>query len=221
MAPAVPLYVARLVSLFLAFALAIVGLASAAHAKIRSDDVKAAAQRTVSKTGLNANLVIDTSDITRAGTAAAVAQALILLSALTSLLLLLFASKTSSARAPLSTRTLPAQAGALLFSVIFAFATAVVCTVFVANRGAVITATIGGRAVPQSLIDSLKRQFGFETEYRVRDYLIFLAVAPWIGFLFGSIAAGITLIALSKRHEIERVETRSSELEKQPDVRVE
>ena len=127
---------------------------------------------------------------------------------------------SASVTKPLSTRTLPLQLVALALSTLFAFAISIVVTKFVAERGVKLTAAFSnGTKVPQALVDKLKGQLGVKTEYNSKSYckclihliqilfillmghfliVLFLAVAPWFGFLFALIATIVTYLAMKR-----------------------
>ena len=120
-------------------------------------------------------------------------------------------------------RFIAIQAGTLAFFATWLFAVLVPYTHFVRTRSAIITASIGGQPLPQSIINSLVqsvgRQSGLTPRYRdhgycksicyflvyllIRWYLVRLvAILPWFTLLFTIIASTILYVAASRAKEL-------------------
>ncbi|KAG8990272.1 hypothetical protein FRB94_013503 [Tulasnella sp. JGI-2019a] len=200
------------------------GVAAAFHANHESNVTKANAKAAVAGLNLGTTLEIDTNDVYTAGEVAGIAQLGLALVAAISILLLLIDTKKRHAvpnaphvrKAPFSSRTLILQLLALIGANIFAIATAAVTTDFVSKRSAKVTSTFAnGTVVPPTLIAALSAQLGISPVYKDQNYLVFLAIAPWIGVLFGLIATLITF------HAWRRYKTSRSEAETEAEAAVE
>lgn len=120
-------------------------------------------------------------------------------------------------------RFIAIQAGTLAFFATWLFAVLVPYTHFVRTRSAIITASIGGQPLPQSIINSLVqsvgRQSGLTPRYRdhgycksicyflvyllIRWYLVRLvAILPWFTLLFTIIASTLLYVAASRAKEL-------------------
>ncbi|TFK93425.1 hypothetical protein K466DRAFT_478758 [Polyporus arcularius HHB13444] len=196
MAPAAtPYKTARLVSLFLSFAFGIVGLALGVDALVKGNEDKSRV-RSLVPPGTTVN--IDTHDVVDAGGVVTGFCAALAVMSLLSLLLLLASAKRGPS---LAARTLPLQAILLTILTLGLFASLVAFTDFVANRQATVVASIGGVAVPPSIVQSIENAIGASPVYHVKSYLRLAVILPWIAFLFGLTSSVLTLLAAARsRH---------------------
>ncbi|EIN04790.1 hypothetical protein PUNSTDRAFT_122775 [Punctularia strigosozonata HHB-11173 SS5] len=189
-----PLRLPRLISYFLSFAFGIAGFGLGLHALIQSRKDKSRLHKAV---GSTIDLNIDTTDILGAGGALTAATGLTGLLSLVYLVLLLLPHPRTAAL-PLATRTLPIQAHSLLFCVVFLFATLVPTADFVANNQAKVSATVGGIALPASVIAQAQKLLGATGVYHKLGYLRNIAIVPWFAFLFALTSAILAYLAHSR-----------------------
>jgi len=183
-----PLWTARVLSLFMAWAWSIIAFASAIHAVVKSNHDKATV-RALAPPGTQVD--IDDSDVFKAG--AVITAVCIVIFLLTSAFLaLLFFRPTARARS----NTI--QGGLLAFFATWLFATLVAYTQFFRTRSAVIRASLNGVAIPQSLIDALEKQNNLSPVYRKLLYLRLVAILPWFTLLFTIIASVILFMTASR-----------------------
>ncbi|THH14774.1 hypothetical protein EW146_g5605 [Bondarzewia mesenterica] len=97
------------------------------------------------------------------------------------LLTLYYPGKRPTDRAPLSTRTLPAQSIALGF-----------CS-------AKITAFVQGVQLPASVVGTAQQALGATSIYKHMNYLRLVAIIPWFTLLFSSIASVVLFMAARRR----------------------
>ncbi|KAG8986558.1 hypothetical protein FRB94_002696 [Tulasnella sp. JGI-2019a] len=189
---------------------AIIGVAAAFHADHESNVTKANAKAAVAGLNLGTTVEINTNDVYTAGEVAGIAQLGLALVAAISILLLIDTKKRHAPNVPFSSRTLILQLLALIGANIFAIATAAVTTDFVSKRSAKVTSTFAnGTVVPPALVAALSAQLGISPVYKDQNYLVFLAIAPWIGVLFGLIATIITFHAW-RRYKTSRPEAEAA-----------
>ncbi|KAI0079795.1 hypothetical protein K474DRAFT_1658593 [Panus rudis PR-1116 ss-1] len=182
---AVPLKLARLVSLALSFVFGIVGMSLGIDALAKSNDSKDLVRQNAPP-GVTVN--IDTDDAFSSGTVVTVVCGLI---ALTSIVFLPLVALSK----PVSTRTLPIQTGLFAFLTVWLFATLVAFTDIVANRSAKVTAFLGGQPLPESIISATQKALGVTPVYHEINYLRNGAILAWIAFLFGLISTIISFLA--------------------------
>ena len=170
---AAPFKFARLVSLFLAFVFAIVGLALGASALVKGDDDKA---RVRSLVPAGTTVDVDTSDAVSSGGAVTGFCAALAVTSLLSLLLLLpsLFSGTAKRYPSLATRTLPLQAILLTIITLGLFGSLVAFTDIVANREAKVSAHIGSVTVPPAIVQSIEDAIGVTPVYHELSYREFL-----------------------------------------------
>ncbi|RDX54426.1 hypothetical protein OH76DRAFT_1332708, partial [Lentinus brumalis] len=197
MAPAAtPYKTARLVSLFLSFAFGVVGLGLGVDALVKGNEDKSRV-RSLVPPGTTVN--IDTHDVVDAGGVVTGFCAALAVMSLLSLLLLLASAKRGPS---LAARTLPLQAILLTILTLGLFASLVAFTDFVANRQATVVASIGGVAVPPSIVQSIENAIGASPVYHVKSYLRLAVILPWIAFLFGLISSVLTLLAAARSRRV-------------------
>jgi len=204
----VPLYTTRMVAYVLTLVFSAITVGAAFHAKHESGVTKGAAQEAVSNLTPGVKVVIDTTDVYTAGEVEGIAQLGTALLALGCIGLLIRDTRKRYAvpnaphvlQSPWSSRTLILQVLCFVIAASFTFATAVVTTVFVASRQAKVTSILpNGTFMPESLVAAFATRVGISPVYKNQDYLVFLAVAPWGGFLFSFIALIVTFMAW-RRH---------------------
>ncbi|KAG8895108.1 hypothetical protein FRB99_000765 [Tulasnella sp. 403] len=212
----VPLYATRIVSYLFAVVCSAVGIAAAFYARGESIKTKDSAQGATDKLNLGIQLNIDTSDVHTAGEVEGVGQLGLLLLSLGCIALLILDGRKRYAvanaphvrSAPWSSKTLILQFLCFVLATIFTLATSITTTVIVATREATVTAKFpDGRVMPPSLIKTFQAKLGKSPVYKDVNYLIFLATAPWFGFLASFIATIVTFVAW--RHYQKRQPERS------------
>jgi len=171
--------------------------------------------------GSGIDLHIDTTDIVQIGFSVAASQICIFLSAGGTLFLLIRDMRlrrvqdgSSVVGKPLSTSTLHWQLAAFTFASLFSAAMSATVTHWVADKGAKYQAILPtGEELPKDLVDSTGQMLGIKSLYKDQGYrepcsscfyttpklidwiVIALAVFPWVGFLFCSIATLVTYFA--------------------------
>jgi len=189
-----PLKLARLGSLFLAFAFGIIGAGVGINAAVKSNDAKGEVQRAAEQFG--ATVKLDTSDVFASG---AVVTAVCFLIAVISVFCTVIQLTTLGERRFLAA----AQVVLLLFSTLWLFAALIPFDYFYANRSAGITAYTALGPVSASLLQTVERQLGLSSKYSDIDYLRLVAVLPWFAFLFAAISAAV--IHAARRRPSEKV----------------
>ncbi|KAF5354186.1 hypothetical protein D9756_006919 [Leucocoprinus leucothites] len=132
-------------------------------------------------------------------TGAIITAVCIVIFVLTSVYLAILLIRPTSFTRP---RIIAIQGGILAFFAAWLFAALVPYTHFFRTRSAGISASLGGRPIPQSilqpLINSIERQTGITPRYRDHGYLRLVAILPWITLLF-TIIASVTLYVAASR----------------------
>nr|GAT60637.1 predicted protein [Mycena chlorophos] len=192
---AIPLHVSRIVSLFFAWALALVSLAAGINAFVKQNEEK---ERVSKELPSGTQLTLGADDLLAAGAVVAAVSALIMVISFVFLIVIVLdgAGKT---RSSLSTRTLPMQFGSLAFLAVWLFATEVAVTDFVATRSVKVSATLDGIPVPDSIIRLIERALDEKTAYKDFGFLKLLAILPWFAFLSTAVAAVVAFIALRRQ----------------------
>jgi len=183
-----PLWTARVVSLFMAWAWAIIAFAAAISADVKSDHDKAKVRALAPK---GTQVDINDKDIFSTGAVITAASITIFVVTSISLFIIFFRPTTRP-------RTNTIQGGLLAFCAVFLFATLVPYTHFFRTRSAVVHATLGGVPVPQSIIDALQKQNHISPVYNTLSYLRLVAILPWFTLLFTIIASIVLLMAASR-----------------------
>ncbi|KAI0777605.1 hypothetical protein BD413DRAFT_466919 [Trametes elegans] len=204
----VPHKLARLATLFLTFAFGVIGFAMGIHALVKSNDQKDLVKQ---EAPMGATVNIDTDDVFQVGcVVTAVCGALAVVS-LVSLALLFFNRPSTKSSEPLSTRTLPLQAGLLAFLTVWLFASLVAMTDFVANRQAKVSAFLGSVQLDDSIIKLVEGQLGVTSVYKDIGYLRLAVILPWIAFLFGAVSSVVSIAAARRaRHATPVFDTSST-----------
>lgn len=151
-------------------------------------------------------------DVFKSGVVLTTVAALIAVLSFLYILMLCFTQK-------LAARTLRVQSLSLAFCATWQFATLIPFTDFFANRSAQVSASIGGVALPPSLIQQAEQALGANPVYHKVGYrkspdvrretacslltwdicaVRLLAVLPWISLLFTVIAAAVLFVAGSR-----------------------
>ncbi|KAJ6598189.1 hypothetical protein DFH09DRAFT_1356521 [Mycena vulgaris] len=192
----IPFKFARLVSLFLAWAFAVISLGVGINAFVKSNQDKSEIRDQVPPP---TTVSIDTNDVFQSGVVVTTISALIVVLC-TLFLGLLFLD--SSRRSGLSTRTLVLQYLTLGFLVVWLFATQIPLTLFVATRSVKVEAFIDGIKLPDKFVTTIERALGAKTKYSSYDYLKLLAILPWFTLFFTFIAVVVTFVASlhARRH---------------------
>ncbi|KAF7313916.1 hypothetical protein HMN09_00549800 [Mycena chlorophos] len=208
---AIPLHVSRIVSLFFAWAWAVVSLAACINAFVKQNEEK---ERVSKELPSGTQLTLGADDLLAAGAVTAAVSALIMVVSFVFLIVIVLdgAGKT---RSGLSTRTLPMQFGSLAFLAVWLFATEVAVTDFVATRSVKVSATLDGIPVPDSIIRLIERALDEKTAYKDFGFLKLLAILPWFTFLFTAVAAVVALIAWRRGSQ-----STSKQLPSEPDSAV-
>ncbi|KAJ7489128.1 hypothetical protein FB451DRAFT_1223809 [Mycena latifolia] len=185
----IPLKFARLITLFLAWAWAVIALGVEINAFVKSNKDKDGIRKEVPRP---TTVSIDTNDVFQSGVVVTTVVAVILFLCTVYIGLLLV---DNSRRSGLSTRTLVVQYLSLGFFAIWLLATQIPVTVFVATRSARVEAFIDGLKLPDSVVATIERALGAKTKYSSFGYLKLIAIIPWFTFLFTLIAAVVSFMA--------------------------
>lgn len=194
----VPLWTGRAGALIMAWAWSILafGVAINAYVESRHDQHLAS---TLAPPG--AVIKIEDGDVFKAG--AVILAVCLVIFVITSLYLAMLLIRPASLN---HSRFIAIQAGTLAFFATWLFAVLVPYTHFVRTRSAIITASIGGQPLPQSIINSLVqsvgRQSGLTPRYRDHGYLRLVAILPWFTLLFTIIASTLLYVAASRAKEL-------------------
>ncbi|KAJ3799863.1 hypothetical protein GGU11DRAFT_465294 [Lentinula aff. detonsa] len=208
---AIPLKIHRLLSLFMAFAFAVISGSVGLNALVKSNQQTSTVRKLLPQ---GTSLTVDDNDVFHSGVVITTVSALIaLLTLIYMISLLLSHRKTHTSRfTRLSDRLLPFEWMSLAFCAIWLFATQIPFTHFFATRSAQVTASVGNVPVPPGLVQIVENQLGFTPVYRHISYLRLLAILPWFTFLFTSIAAGVSFLAFRRRPtSVNRVESNMNE----------
>ncbi|KAF9067962.1 hypothetical protein BDP27DRAFT_1295798 [Rhodocollybia butyracea] len=208
----VPLKIARLLSLFLAFAFAVIAGSVGLNALVKSNQEKSATEKILPA---NTTLVVNDNDVFKSGTVITAVSALIALLCLVYILILLLSRNYENRYTRLSNRLLPFEWMSLAFCAAFLFATQIPYTHFFATRSAQVSAFFGTFEIPSSVVQAVQASLGVTTVYKSISYLRLVAILPWFTFLFTSVAAGVSFVA-SRRRFPRNHEKRESEVT--PDV---
>ncbi|KAJ4500157.1 hypothetical protein C8R41DRAFT_729756, partial [Lentinula lateritia] len=186
-----PLKLHRLLSLFMAFAFAVISGSVGLNSLVKSNQQTSTVKKLLPA---GTSLVVDDNDVFHSGIVITTISALIALLTLIYILLLLLSHRMTKFTR-LSNQLLPFEWMSLAFCAVWLFATQVPFTHFFATRSAQVTAFTGNIQVPPGLVQIVENQLGFTTVYRRIHYLRLLAILPWFAFLFTSIAAGVSFLA--------------------------
>ncbi|KDQ08098.1 hypothetical protein BOTBODRAFT_180122 [Botryobasidium botryosum FD-172 SS1] len=187
---AAPLKPQRIVALFLAFALAVVGAAAGLNAIVKKHKTIAYLQSQVAPLGIK--LDINTNQITTPG---AVLTAGLIILALVSFLDLALLLLPSHHVIPSSTRFLGLTTLLLAFSTVWIFASLVPVTVIAAHGQAKVAAYVHGISLPDAVIKSTEGKLGFSRNYWTEYFIRLFVIAPWVSLVFGAIATLVSFIA--------------------------
>lgn len=192
----VPLKLARLVSLFLAFAFGTIGGSVGLNGLIKSNQSKSTLRK-VLPAGIT--VAIGINDVYHSGVVLTTVCTLIAVLSTLFILLTLWSSTqraaSASGKPDLATRTLPLQSIVLGFCSVWLFATIIPFTDFFANRAANIAAFLNGVQLPPAAVSAAQQSLGATSVYHKLYYLRLVAVLPWFTFLFSSIAAVVLFLA--------------------------
>ncbi|KAJ3852109.1 hypothetical protein EV368DRAFT_41737 [Lentinula lateritia] len=204
----VPLKIHRLLSLFMAFAFAVISGSVGLNSLVKSNQQTSTVKKLLPA---GTSLVVDDNDVFHSGVVITTISALIALLTLIYILLLLLSHRMTKFTR-LSNQLLPFEWMSLAFCAVWLFATQVPFTHFFATRSAQVTAFTGNIQVPPGLVQIVENQLGFTTVYRRIHYLRLLAILPWFAFLFTSIAAVVSFLASRRRPaRVNRVSSGSDE----------
>ncbi|KIY44853.1 hypothetical protein FISHEDRAFT_61540 [Fistulina hepatica ATCC 64428] len=187
--PSAPLFLIRLVIYTLAFAWGAIALAVAINAFVKQHQLENDAKSLVSAEGIT--LDFDTKNLFNPGVAVTVFCALTLTNGALACIAL-FIRRTSS------TTALKIQGAVFAFLAIALFATHVPTTNAIANDTVGLVAKSGNTVLSPSLVQSLSASLGYSLYYKDQNFLIWLAVMPWIAFLFVVLASIVSFLAASR-----------------------
>ncbi|EDR09850.1 uncharacterized protein LACBIDRAFT_325712 [Laccaria bicolor S238N-H82] len=171
--------------LFFIWAFGVISVGVGAHAWVKSHQEKRAVKAAVVAPTV---VSINTHDVDTAGIVVTVACGITAaFSAISALLLFLK-----------HTRFFLAQSIGLCLCAIWIFAGLVAFDFYFHTRSARVTATVGGIAVPQAIINSVEKQLGVTGVYNQLEYLRLVAIIPWFTLLFTIIGSIIFAVSAGK-----------------------
>jgi hypothetical protein len=194
-----PLANVRIVVLALAWALGTISFASNINALVKGDDFVDRSVAAAAKIGTT--LYVDTSNVKNPGYVEAAGVGMIALVSFLSLSLLIRDKLSSSSARPLSTTTLPLQAGLLGFFSIWTLGCGIPKTLKIVNGEAKVAAFIGKFPVPDPIVRQTEKLEGFSRVYWDQNYLRFTAIVLWPALFFSIVALIVTLIANSRKSD--------------------
>ncbi|KAG1732879.1 uncharacterized protein EDB91DRAFT_658868 [Suillus paluster] len=167
------------VSLFLTFAFSVTGWSVVINALVKSNRESSYVKSAVEANGA----IVDINYHDIYSVCSVIAAACALLTALS--LLSAFSQFFSIGK---KQRPLRLQGCLMLFGALWLLATVIACDVLFVIRSTKITATVGGVAVPQSVIQQMVQDIGVSPEYRKKWYLRLCAILPWFAVLFATLS---------------------------------
>ncbi|RDB16466.1 hypothetical protein Hypma_002818 [Hypsizygus marmoreus] len=192
--PAAPLKTARLATLALCWAWAIVLSGLGLNALVEANRSKSGIKKKVPAPTV---VTIDDSDALTSGIVLTTGSVLTAVLASNFFLMMLFPPMKA-----LATRTLKLQAFAFIFCITWLVACAVPFTYFYNTRHAIVRAFVGGVELPHTVIEALEKKSGSTSVYKELDYLRWLAIISWITILFTIIATAVLFKASSQATKI-------------------
>ncbi|KAF8186074.1 hypothetical protein K438DRAFT_1973449 [Mycena galopus ATCC 62051] len=194
----VPLKFPRLISLFLAWAWSLISIAMGINAFVQANkkknDIRSQVPAYIPTSFLDALIAIsiNTNDIVHASVVAAAVAALILV--LTTIYIALMVVD-SNGRSGISTRTLSVQYISLGFLALALFATEIPETLFVFERSAKVSVSIGGFSIPSNILSIVEQALGAQTAYKSFSSLKLFAILSWVTVFFTFVAAIVSFLA--------------------------
>ncbi|KIK63336.1 hypothetical protein GYMLUDRAFT_241834 [Collybiopsis luxurians FD-317 M1] len=200
----IPLRMPRLISLFMAFAWAVIAGSAGLNALVKSNQQQSSVRKILPP---GTTLDVEDNDVFHTGVVITTVSALIALLTFIYMVILLSAMSSTRKTSPtsltrsarLSNRILPFESISLAFCAIWLFATQIPFTHFFATRSAGVRAFSGGVEINPALVQIIQNELGFETTYRKIGYLRLVAILPWFTILFTAIASAVSFAASRRR----------------------
>jgi len=194
-----PLRTARLVSLALSWAFAVIAASVGLYAEITGERDK---KRYMQLVPSSVRVEVDISDILVSGACATVASTFIGIFAFCSFICTFITTTTTTINVGtciLSVMgSLRTQAILLSIASLFLLASMIPYMIFFSTRSASVKAFIGGSLIPDSVVQSAAKSLGVNGEYKSVSYLKLVAIFPWFTLLAAFIAIVLLFAAATR-----------------------